>query len=245
MHIAEPLAVAFQNGRMIGEQFQRAHQQVVKIEGVAVAQAALVGVVEVVNLLAAEVLCGSLEPFVGTEQAVLGVADLGLDLAQRQGLVVDAELLEQLLEHAGLIVLVIDGKGAGVAQLFDVPPQNAGAHGMKGADPYLTAALAHQGAHALTHLFGGLVGKGDRQNVPRGHAVVDQVGDAVGERARFAAARACQNQHRPLEGFGCLPLLPVQSFQIHAMLSSIFTSVVPQAGPAPACSRRPRTAGHG
>ena len=245
MHIAEPLAVAFQNGRMVGEQLQRAHQQVVEIQRVAVAQAALVGVVEVVNLLAAEVLRGSLEPFVGTEQAVLGVADFGLDLAKRQRFVVDAELLEQLLEHAGLVVVVIDGERACVAQLFDVPPEDAGAHGMKGADPYLVSALAHQGAHALTHLFGGLVGKGDRQNMPRLYAVVDQVGNAVGERARLAAARARQNEHRPFEGFGGLALLRVQSFQIHAMRSSTFTSVVPRAGPAPACSRPRRTAGRG
>lgn len=111
---------------------------------------------------------------------------LGLDLAQGQGFIVDTELLEQLLEHAGLVVIVVDGKGAGVAQFFDVPPQNAGAHGMEGADPYLAAAFTHQGAHALTHLFGGLVGKGNGQNIPRRHAVVDQIGNAISERACFA-----------------------------------------------------------
>ena len=209
------------------------------------AQAALVGVVEVVDLLAAEVLRGGLEPLVRPQQAVLGVADLGLALAQRQRFVINAELLEQLLEHTGLVVVVIDGEGAGVAQLFDIPPQYPGAHGVEGADPYLVSALAHQGAHALAHLSGGLVGKGDRQNMPRLYAVIDQVGNAVGEGARLAAARARQNEHRPFEGFGCLALLPVQSFQIHAMLSSIFTSVVPQAGPAPACSPPRRIAGRG
>ena len=107
MHIAEAVAVAFQNGRMVGEQLQRAHKQVVKVEGVAVAQAALVGVVEVVDLLAAEILRGGLKPLVGTEQTVLGVADLVLDLAKRQRFVVDTELLEQLLEHAGLVVIVV------------------------------------------------------------------------------------------------------------------------------------------
>ena len=245
VHIAKALAVTLQHGRMVGEQLQRPNQQIVKIQGVAMAQPALVGIIKVMNLLASKILSGGLEPFVGTEQMVLGVADFGLDLAQGQGFIVDTELLEQLLEHAGLIVIVVDGKGAGVAQFFDVPPQNAGAHGMEGADPYLAAAFTHQGAHALTHLFGGLVGKGNGQNIPRRHAVVDQIGNAISERACFAAARACQNKHRPFQGFCGLALLPVQSFQIHAMLSSIFTSVVLQAGPAPRCSRPPRIAGPG
>lgn len=72
VHIAKALAVTLQHGRMVGEQLQRPNQQIVKIQGVAMAQPALVGIIKVMNLLASKILSGGLEPFVGTEQMVLG-----------------------------------------------------------------------------------------------------------------------------------------------------------------------------
>ena len=72
------------------------------------------------------------------------------------------------------------------------------------------AQSAHQLLDALAHLRCRLVGKGHGQDGLRHHALVlDQIGDAVGDYARFAAARASQNQYWPFGGFDGLTLLRV------------------------------------
>ena len=71
-----------------------------------------------------------------------------------------AQTRRLLLEHGGLVVLVIDGEGAGVAQLVDIPAEDAGAHGVKGADPNLFAFFAGEGGDALLHFLSRFIGKG-------------------------------------------------------------------------------------
>ena len=54
--------------------------------------------------------------------------------------------------------------------------------------------VACQGGDAVVHLFGGFVGEGDGEDVPRGYAhLLDEVDNAVGEDAGFAAAWPCEN----------------------------------------------------
>ena len=226
MDVLKALPIAFQHGRMIGEQFQCAHQQIVEVQRVGGLEPLFVAVVNIVDLLAAEVLLALTEPFVGAEQLVLGVADLALQLPDGQHFIVDIEMLQLLLEHCGLVVLVIDGEGAGVAQLIDIPAQNAGAHGMKGADPNLFAFFAGEGGDALLHFLSRFIGKGNGQNMPRRYAVVDQIGDPVRQRPGLAAACARQNQYRAFQRFRRQPLFLIQSVQIHFSLpSSCFIGV--------------------
>jgi hypothetical protein len=49
---------------------------------------------------------------------------------------------------------------------------------------------------ALAHLAGGLVGEGDGEDAPGGHALFEELGDAVGDDARLAGARAGEDQQR-------------------------------------------------
>src|ERR1700722_13367811 len=73
------------------------------------------------------------------------------------------------------------------------------------------AEPANQFFDALAHLRGGLVGEGHRQNGFRHYTLVfDQIGNAVGDDARFAAARPGKDQHRPVRSFHGLALLRVQ-----------------------------------
>ncbi len=83
---------------------------------------------------------------------------------------------------------------------------------MEGRDDRLgDAEAAYQFFNALAHFGGGLVGEGHRQDRFRHHAfVLDQVGDAVGDDARFAAAGAGQDQHGAFGGFDGFALLRVQ-----------------------------------
>jgi hypothetical protein len=62
-----------------------------------------------------------------------------------------------------------------------------------------TLAL-QQGADALSHLVGRLVGKGDRGNIARRIAApLHQMGDLQGDHARLAAARTGQHQQGAVE----------------------------------------------
>ena len=135
-------------------------------------------------------------------------------------------MLQLLLEHGGLVVLVIDGEGTGIAQLIDIPAQNAGAHGMEGADPHLLTLFAGEGGDALLHFLGRFIGKGDGQDMPRRYAVVDQVGHPIRQRPGLSAACTRQNQYRAFQRFRRQPLFLIQSVQIHFSLpSSCFIGV--------------------
>jgi len=75
----------------------------------------------------------------------------------------------------------------------------------KRADPSL-----EQRQYALLHLVSGFVGKSYRQDVfGRNPAGFNQIGDAVGDDARFAAARSRQNQDRALRVFNGGTLLRI------------------------------------
>ena len=220
MDVLKALAVAFQHRRMVGEQLQRAHQQVVKIQRVGALEPLFVAVVNIVNLLAAKILLALTEPFVRAQQLVLCVADLALQFPDGQHFIVDIEVLEQLLQHDGLVVLVVNGEGTGIAQLINIPAEDARAHGVEGADPHLFAFFAGQGGDALLHFLSRFIGKGDGQNMPGRYAVVNQIGDPVRQRPGLAAARSRQNQYRAFQRFRRQPLFLVQSVQIHFSLSS-------------------------
>ena len=89
---------------------------------------------------------------------------------------------------------------------------SAHAERMKSRDHRLgNGKAADQFVHALDHLGGGLVGEGHGQDGFRHHAqMLDQMGDAVGDDARLAAARAGQDEHRAFGGFDSFTLLRVE-----------------------------------
>ena len=93
-----------------------------------------------------------------------------------------------------------------------ITPQDARAQGVEGAHGHVARLLADQRQDALAHLGGGLVGERDGQDLPGPHALdADQVGDPMGQHARLAAARAGQDEQRPLrrgDGAGLLGVEP-------------------------------------
>src|SRR5579875_3139114 len=71
---------------------------------------------------------------------------------------------------------------------------------------------SYQTLEALAHLLSGLVGKGDSQDLPGRHLfMLYQVGDAVRDDARFAAAWPGQNQYRSLCRCDSLALRLIES----------------------------------
>ena len=74
--------------------------------------------------------------------------------------------------------------------------------------------LTEQPLDAPAHLLGGLVGERDREDLPRLRLVgVDQERDAMGEHACLAAARAGEDQQRPLAMRDRLALGLVEPFK--------------------------------
>ena len=109
-----------------------------------------------------------------------------------------------------MVGAVIDDPIALKTDRLHFDAQYARADGVEGADCQSAKALAPALAwqrkivpdllfNTIAHLFGGFIGKCYRQDVPRlDLLLLDQVGDAPGKYARFAGARACQHQNRPL-----------------------------------------------
>ena len=104
------------------------------------------------------------------DHVVLGPGDAAQNRARRELLGVQAHAAHDLLDDCLLVVLVVDGKGAGqpfVANLegLNVAPQNAHAERVEGGDQGLgQRGVVQQPVDALAHLLGGLVGEGDGQN---------------------------------------------------------------------------------
>ncbi len=155
---------------------------------------------------------------------ILGPGDVTEYGARRGLLVVDAEAPHDRLDDRLLIGLVVDheilrqadGRLArnrrGNAQGFNIAAQQAHTKGMERRNYGLgDGEAADQLIHALHHLGGGFVGEGHRQDGFRHHAqMLDQMGDAVGDDARLAAARAGQDEHRAIGGFDGFTLLRIE-----------------------------------
>ena len=109
-----------------------------------------------------------------------------------------------------LIRVVIDGECALVSEPLDFHPQDSCAARVKRQHPHLIGAAAGERMDALTHFTRRLVGKRQRQHLPWSGALFGkQIGDAVREHARFAAARTGNDQKRALRCTNGLALFRV------------------------------------
>ena len=115
------------------------------------------------------------------------------DVQNRAGLnalvVGKAQFLQTPLDDRLLIAAVVHDEIAVDAVGRAVDAEKLGADGVEGADPHIPRyRAADEGLDARLHLAGSLVGKRDREDIPRRNVVLgDEVGDAVREDARLAA----------------------------------------------------------
>ena len=120
------------------------------------------------------------------------------------------------LDDGLLIGLVVDGEGAGEALVadaegFDIAAQHADAEAVEGGDAWVgERGVAEDFFDALGHLLGGLVGEGDGEDgVGRDAALLNEIGDAVGDDAGLAGAGAGEEEHGAIDGEDALALLRV------------------------------------
>jgi hypothetical protein len=150
---------------------------------------------------------GAEEVILRIDHVVFGPGNAAQDGARGELLGVKAHALHDLLDEAGLIVLIEDGEGAGEAlvtdfQGFDVAAEDAHAKGVESGDQGLgERGVAEQLFDTLGHFAGGLVREGDGEDgVGRDVLLLDEPGDAVGNDACFAGASAGEDEQWALRG---------------------------------------------
>ena len=125
--------------------------------------------------------------------------------------VVHAVGLHELLDDRLLVARVVDREAAREAEVVRLAAQQPGAQGVEGRDPHAPAVAVEQGADAVAHLLGGLVGEGHGEHlVERRVPLLDEVGDAMRDDARLARAGAGENQQRAIDVLDGAALLGIE-----------------------------------
>lgn len=80
------------------------------------------------------------------------------------------------------------------ADFLAMDPEDALGNTVEGPAPELPPGNRGQILDPFQHFAGGFIGKGEEENFVRLNAVVEEVGDPVGEGAGFARSRARQHE---------------------------------------------------
>ena len=97
---------------------------------------------------------------------VLGVADGGQDAPGREGLLLQVQLLQNVLDDPLGVVGVVDGEVLVESQPVDVPPQDAHTGGVEGGGPDVVGLRPQPGGQPVLQLPCRLVGEGDGDDLP-------------------------------------------------------------------------------
>ncbi len=195
--VLEPLAVVLEHVGVLAEELDDVEQQVVEVHRPGLLQPRLVLGVHV-GVLAGEDVAGVGGGLRGVGELVLPQRDVAVHAAWREALGIEPEVADDVAGEAHGVGLVVDRERARVAEHLGVAPEDAHARRVEGRHPHRLDHRPDEVADALAHLGGGLVGERDGEDVRRPHALVDQVGDAVGEHAGLARAGTGDDEQRPV-----------------------------------------------
>ena len=201
-NIFELLLIARQHVGGVAQQDVGLQQQVVEIHRAVALAALAVDVVDVAEFgnLRLTVLGGVDrigEVGAGGHQTVFGI---GYARSQEVGLVFlvrKVQLADDGLQQVLAVRRFVDGERIGETDAVGVLAQDTRKNRVEGSHADIAAAVV--GDHlrdAFAHLLGGLVGKGEREDVEGSHALLDHIGDARGQHPRFARTRARDNERR-------------------------------------------------
>ena len=195
--VAEAPVVVLGDQRVLTQQIDRAHDEVVEVQRVRGAHALVVLNVGVRDDARDRVLASRLRVARRADQLVLRVRNARRHHLWREALDIHVHGLEDHLDEALGILGVVDRKRRGQPGRLVLVAQEAHARRVEGRHPHAARVVTHEGARALTHLGRRLVREGDRQDLARPRATRgQQVGDAVREDTRLAGTRARQDQQR-------------------------------------------------
>ena len=195
--VAEAPVVVLGDQRVVAQQLDRAHDEVVEVQRVRGAHALVVLDVGVGDDARDRVLARRLRVARRADQLVLRVRNARRHHLWREALDVHVHGLEDHLDEALGILRVVDRERRGQARRLVLVAQQAHARRVEGRHPHAARVVPHEGARALAHLGRRLVREGDRQDLPSPRAARgQQVGDAMREHAGLTGARARQDQQR-------------------------------------------------
>ncbi len=203
------LLVTPQDLGMFPEQPYGFHQKIVEVERIVLAQHLLVALVDVGQLAVLDAH-SLLPPLTGLNQVVLQAADAAEHVGRRINFRLQVQILDDPSDGALRVGPVVDAEGALPAHVVYLTPQQPGAEGVERADKYV---LSGHGLHPLPHLLGRLVGEGDGHDPVGIDPRAGQIGNAVGDNAGLAAARAGQHKQGPAGMPGRSALRFRQAFQ--------------------------------
>ena len=144
--------------------------------------------------------------------AVGGVGDeLQEELLLLEVLRVLDEVLDALAHELLLVVLVKDGEVRAHSKGTPPAAQELVADRMEGSAPDARHA-GHDALGALEHFVRGAVREREEENPLRRHALLNQIGHAVHERARLARAGGREHENRPVAGRRRRALFWVEDF---------------------------------
>ena len=195
--VAEAAVVVLGDQRVLAQQVDRAHDEVVKVQRVRGAHALVVLDVGVRDDARDGVLARRLRVARRADQLVLRIRNARRHHLWGEALDVHVHGLEDHLDEALGILRIVGRKRRGQPGRLVLVAQQAHARRVEGRHPHAARVVAHEGTRALAHLSRSLVREGNRQDFARPCAARgQQVGDAVREDARLAGARTRQDQQR-------------------------------------------------
>jgi hypothetical protein len=209
-HVAEKVLVGLQRLGKALKQYDCESEKVSEVQGVVPSEGFSISLVDRGHALLKYIKRGRNIVVLG-DASVLGPIDLCPDATGMKNPRVDLEILHDVFDEALLVLLVIDGEVVLIPQKMNVLSKDADASRMKSAKPGPPPSLAKKGDDPLLHLVSGLVGKGDRHNIPRGNIpLMNEIGDSIGQNAGLATAGASENQKRSVGLKYCLLLDRIQ-----------------------------------
>jgi len=139
-----------------------------------------------------------------------GISLTGPGIRSRARIAVGAA--QEFHDERAAVLGVVDRETRAVAECLQVSAQDLEPERVERADGEALGVVAVQeiGDPGL-HLARGLVGEGDRDEVPRRHAVfLDEHGELAGDDGSLAAARAGEDEQRTVDVMNCGFLVRVQ-----------------------------------
>lgn len=212
-HVPEAAAVVLGDIGERLEQVHRRHDDVVEVQRVGLAQPRLVERVGLRQRLL-EAVSGLTREGLLVDQFVLQVRDLRRERLRRIALRVEVQVAADQRHQPLGVGGVVDRERRGEAEALRLAAQDPHARAVEGHDPHGVGARSDELLDALLHLARGLVGEGDREDLPRVHpALGQQVGDPVRQHPGLARARPGDDEQRGArvhDGGALLGVQPVE-----------------------------------
>lgn len=136
-HIAKAVLIAGAHLLVFLQQLHRIDNHIVKVHCICIPQQLLIKPVGFANLAQAHIVARIVQIVFWGDEAILCMADLMQERFVGEHFIINVEQPLAFLHHTLRIIRIINRKVAGITNAFPIPPQNAGAGGMKGACPYI------------------------------------------------------------------------------------------------------------